>query len=386
MSDKSDTKEKLRFLKEIERNVARKMKKKVESENKVPDDAVLDAVLPPLQVKNYEGRCFRVVLTDVEDLGKFWFNYFGDNHSIALQSLMKDLNAYYNSVEGPSYKVKNLPDLKIGCLLVARYKRGAYHRVVVKDLIPPDKVTLKYVDYGTRTNQYVSKCRYIIPRFTKLPAQAAKARLWGFTEKPGVNGKQIREEIRSLEFFDRSEGCIYAEVKSGLNVLEYDAVGSNHRLEARRGLALQLYDISYPNELEIGEILVKSGLAEKEIGEKIIFGEEPGQYYTKYVKDSNVLGRRVTQGDRDRAKDQHPASLTSRLEDGSNPVRAATSGVHEDDTNLKKLGKLGKIRKYIEEDAAVKSMKAVTVTDTTVKQIAKLDQVRKEIREYLEKN
>ena len=74
-------------------------------------------------------------------------------------------------------------------------------------------------------------------------AQAVKARLWGFTEKPGINGKQIREEIRSLEFFDRSEGSISAEVKSGVNVLEYDAVGSNQRLEARRGLALELYDI-----------------------------------------------------------------------------------------------------------------------------------------------
>ena len=94
-----------------------------------------------------------MVLTDVVDLRKFWFNYYGESHSMALQSLMKDLNGYYNSVEGPSYKVKHLADLKIGCLLVARYKRGAFHRVVVKDLIPPDKVTLKYVDYGTRANQ-----------------------------------------------------------------------------------------------------------------------------------------------------------------------------------------------------------------------------------------
>ena len=135
--------------------------------------------------------------------------------------------------------------------------------------------------------------------------------------------------------------------------------------------------------LEIGEILVKSGLAEEEIGEKIIFGEGPGQYYTKYTKDRNVLGRRVTQ--EDRAKDQHPASLTHRLEDGSNPLRAATSGVHEDNTNLKKLGKLGKIRKYMKEDASVESMKAVAVSETTVTQNTKVDQVRKYIREKLEK-
>ena len=74
-------------------------------------------------------------------------------------------------------------------------------------------------------------------------AQAVKARLWGFTEKPGINGKRIREEMRSLEFFDRSGGSISAEVKSGVNVLEYDALGSKQRLQARRGLALELNDI-----------------------------------------------------------------------------------------------------------------------------------------------
>ena len=41
---------------------------------------------------------------------------------------------YYESSEGPSYKVKSLTDLKIGSLLVARYKKGAFHRVVVKEL------------------------------------------------------------------------------------------------------------------------------------------------------------------------------------------------------------------------------------------------------------
>ena len=99
-----------------------------------------------------EGRCFQVVVTEVKHLEKFWFNYCGEDHHRALQSLMNDLD-FYDSQEGNRYKVENLTDLKIGCLLVARYKCGAYHRVVVKDLIPPDKVLLQYVDYGTKAKQ-----------------------------------------------------------------------------------------------------------------------------------------------------------------------------------------------------------------------------------------
>lgn len=93
-----------------------------------------------------------MVVTDVEDLHKFWFNYYGPDHHEALQSLMEGL-CYYKSLEGYNYKVSNLTDLKIGCLLVARYKRGGFHRAVVKKLISPDQVLLEYVDYGTRAKQ-----------------------------------------------------------------------------------------------------------------------------------------------------------------------------------------------------------------------------------------
>ena len=94
-----------------------------------------------------------MVVTDIKNLHKFWFNYFGEDHYQALKSLMKDLKDFYNQPVGDNYKVKNLTDLKIGCLLVARYKKGDYHRVVVKELVPPDRVKLEYVDYGTKAEQ-----------------------------------------------------------------------------------------------------------------------------------------------------------------------------------------------------------------------------------------
>ena len=93
------------------------------------------------------------MVTEIKHLHKFWFNYSGEDHYKALMSLMRDLKDFYNQPLGSNYKVKNLTDLKIGRLLVARYKEGDYHRVVVKELLPPNKVTLEYVDYGTKAKQ-----------------------------------------------------------------------------------------------------------------------------------------------------------------------------------------------------------------------------------------
>ena len=82
-------------------------------------------------------------------------------------------------------------------------------------------------------------------------AQAVKARLWGFTEMPGIDRKQIREEM--LRAADRPPGTIFAFVKSGKNVLEFDAVGPKQTgLKERRGLALELYDCRQVSNLPAG--------------------------------------------------------------------------------------------------------------------------------------
>ena len=70
-----------------------------------------------------------------------------------------------------------------------------------------------------------------------------KARLWGCTKLPGVTSRQIRKEL--LEIVDKPPGSIMAEVRAGVRVPEYDAVGPGQRIteNSRRGLALELCDI-----------------------------------------------------------------------------------------------------------------------------------------------
>ena len=193
--------------------------------------------------------------------------------------------------------------------------------------------------------------------------------------------------MRILE--ESSPGSVLAIVRSGVRVLEYDAVGPEQRLQdfSRRGLALELYDYRKVNlhkllevliedtlrSREIGEMLAESGLARKEVGEKIFVGEEPHQYYIKYVKEGNVARMRGSQEeDRDKCQplvQYHPqASLTSRLDDGSNPLRADTSLGHKDQ-NINK-----------QDDEASENRRKAEADITSDKNRTKFDQIMEKLR------
>ena len=139
----------------------------------------------------------------------------------------------------------------------------------------------------------------------------------------------------------------------------------------------------FPRSREIGEILTDSGLAKKEVGEKIFVGEEPHHYY-KYVKERNGGGKR--EGCKTEGQQQHQASLTSRFEDGSQPLRTHNPVEYEDDnvpkqvyeardvSSAKTKQSFEKVRKYINEQ---NRRKADTTTDI---KIPKLEEVMEKIR------
>ena len=93
---------------------------------------------------------FPVVVTDILGLEEIWFNYYYSDCHGALQSLMRSLNQFYNSEAGDLYKVQNIREMKEGSVMAARYRKGEFHRVVLKAILPHSKfVRLEYVDYGS---------------------------------------------------------------------------------------------------------------------------------------------------------------------------------------------------------------------------------------------
>ena len=91
-----------------------------------------------------------MVVSDLEGPEKFWFQIFGPHHYIALQSLMRDLDNFYKSEIGDSYKVLDITEVKVGSVLAAKFQ-DVYHRVVLKRVLPHNmNVKLDYIDYGTK--------------------------------------------------------------------------------------------------------------------------------------------------------------------------------------------------------------------------------------------
>ena len=94
-----------------------------------------------------------MVVSDLEGPRRFWFQIHGPKYYIALQSLMKDLDNFYNSIIGDSYAV-DITEVKVGTVLAAKF-HDVYHRVVLKKVLPNNvkKVKLEYIDYGTEDIQ-----------------------------------------------------------------------------------------------------------------------------------------------------------------------------------------------------------------------------------------
>ena len=88
--------------------------------------------------------------TDIQHVHKFWLNVYDSDHHDAAQAVMADMEKFYSSPAGDSYKVRDVTQLPPGSVLAARFKDGAFHRAVLRCVLPHNSlVRLEYVDYGT---------------------------------------------------------------------------------------------------------------------------------------------------------------------------------------------------------------------------------------------
>jgi len=329
----------------------------------LPNDAVFQDGFPPLILPGLaENKDYPVVVTDIISYEKIWFNIYHQEYYGALQSLMKALSQFYNSAAGDSYKVQNIQSMKVGSVLAARYREGDYHRVVLRRVLPNNKmVRLEYVDYGTVAYQNVEYCRYLTPSFTELPAQAVEARMWAITSVPGAKTEQgdtLNNKLEELLIRDCDPGTLLAVIKSGVNQQEFDGVRVHHEkrtmLTSKRAMGVEFYDAVRAGGTNIGKALVDLGLATPETGEKSYFGDGE-DFYIKYLKDKRAGNLIVPRGvqeivmkDSDRFQASghlqllrhHEASLASRLE--KIKVEAARERKHS--ANIHEIWK--KIHRY----------------------------------------
>ena len=244
--------------------------KKKPVKQRTPDDAALDVHLPTqnLPIHLLEGSWFPIVVTQVENPSRFYFNIFkaeGILYFDNVHNLMDEMDKFYASSRGDDYKIDSWKNLNLGCVIAAKYRDDGYHRASVIRVLPHGMLNLCFVDYGTIDNQKLTKCRYLKEKWTKMPGQAIEAHLYGVVP---VNGKKkysnhaARDKL--VELTNISLGTLLAIVQSGVEqseVLVHDAQGTE--LYEHRGLALSLIDGCVGEHgLDLGNELVNEGLVD----------------------------------------------------------------------------------------------------------------------------
>merc|ERR1719195_836662 len=113
--------------------------------DEAPKDRVLDESIgwEKLDEDLKEGNHFHIVITQVIDPSKFFFNVWNSFKFGELQRVMDQMDDFYFSSEGERYAIQAGKDLREGSVIAARM------------------LHLSFVDYGTIDHQKLSSCRYL---------------------------------------------------------------------------------------------------------------------------------------------------------------------------------------------------------------------------------
>ena len=241
-------------------------------EDDPPVDAALNLVVQTqtLPKEFEEGTNFFAVITQVNSPSQFWFNIYAPGHFDTVTQVMDEMDRFYNSFVGKSYKIGSGGYLTPGSVIAARYRSDGYHRAAVIKLTAHKMVKLVYIDYGTQDVQKLSHCRYLRHEWAELPGQAIEGHLFGVVTKRGVEKHVARDSMVKLT--TQRPGTILAIIRSGVNkreMVEFEAE-TETLVEYSKTVSLTLIDaLAVMNKgLNINDELVRMGVCDKALIEK----------------------------------------------------------------------------------------------------------------------
>ncbi|XP_045777810.1 uncharacterized protein LOC123875809 [Maniola jurtina] len=121
------------------------------------------------------GDELEVAVGEVYSPSHFWLQRLGDEHNIAMENMMDDMNRYYERGEGKHRRL-SAAAVRVGFYCTSRYD-GDWHRSLIVRILDVDTVKVRHVDYGTVERCAVSALRPLRREWSALPAQAIRGRL-----------------------------------------------------------------------------------------------------------------------------------------------------------------------------------------------------------------
>ena len=96
--------------------------------------------------------------------------------------LLVDMNRFYLDGEGKDWIIPDSDFCRGKFVMAAPYADWGYHRVIIKQVLSEEMISVLYIDYGTSSKVHFKDVRLIHKKFLSLPAWPIPARLWGITE------------------------------------------------------------------------------------------------------------------------------------------------------------------------------------------------------------
>ncbi|XP_011192994.1 uncharacterized protein LOC105218853 isoform X2 [Zeugodacus cucurbitae] len=186
-----------------------------------------------------QGAIIGIFISEIHSPYKFWFHIFKKHHE--LDELMLQIERFYTSLETETFCIPSVC-INPGQVCAARYK-GLWHRAEILAPVIEDKAKVFFVDYGTVSNVPISKIKFLLNSFARLPMQAIRGSL------SHICPKNYHWSPESIQYFLSlsSELMLYGQIS------EID--------EKKRMLHMVLCDTNGTEVLQINRELVEKGYA-----------------------------------------------------------------------------------------------------------------------------
>ncbi|XP_074654006.1 uncharacterized protein LOC141908083 isoform X2 [Tubulanus polymorphus] len=213
----------------------------------LPPDSVGPGVYYQLQVipaLDQSDTYIEVYVSNIANPSHLWIQLKGTNTTDELETLMDDLDIFYNNpVNNEKYRMPTSM-IAVGQLCAAIFPEDSnWHRCVITHIYDQNEsmIEVYYVDYGNRCGVPLDMIRILKSRFIELPCQAIEGRLANIVPVDKKWMLPARDRLLSL----CTNRCVCALVTDVQN----------------RVLSLCLCDTSGDEDIHINDVLVNEGLA-----------------------------------------------------------------------------------------------------------------------------
>lgn len=199
----------------------------------------------PSNLANFDY--FFLIVAEVYSPGEFYW-FLSENRKL-IEDLTDDMTLFYGA--NPEYVI-SCAEMYIGQLVAAMYTDNLWYRARIVGC-HEDMFQVFYVDYGSKNLVKIERLRHLHMRFTKMPLQAFRGRIFGIRPL----STETKWSFESGKWFlDLIKGC---KIIAAAKMIEETLAVPKYDIDTV--YSLTLVDTTKENDVHISDYLIENGFA-----------------------------------------------------------------------------------------------------------------------------